>query len=132
MGISAEDQPDLADIPGFYLRGKGGFWVADRGGEVVGTIGLIDIGENDGALRKMFVDAAFRGRQLGIADRLLDALLASARRSGVTRIFLGTAECFQAAHKFYRRHRFEEIAVADLPATFPLMSVDTRFFTLSL
>ncbi len=27
VAVTLEDQPDLLDIPGFYLRGAGGFWV---------------------------------------------------------------------------------------------------------
>jgi N-acetylglutamate synthase-like GNAT family acetyltransferase len=130
MSISAADQPDLADIPGFYQNKKGNFWVAERGGEIIGTVGLLDIGESEGALRKLFVDAAFRGPHVAIADRLLDALLTSANRSGMTRIFLGTAEWFHAAHKFYRRRGFEEIAPESLPQSFPRMSVDSRFFAI--
>lgn len=132
MSIDLRDQPDLADIISFYRSGLGDFWVADHDGAIIGTIALIDIGERAGALRKMFVGKEFRGPQYGIADRLLDALLTSARRSGLERIFLGTAELFHAAHRFYRRHGFEEIAAEALPASFPIMSVDTRFFVLSL
>jgi hypothetical protein len=62
--ITAEDQPDLRDIPGFYCRADGNFWVALAGGEVVGTVGLLDIGKNRAALRKMFV----REELLGLAQ----------------------------------------------------------------
>ena len=132
MPIGLGDQPDLADIERFYKRGAGSFWVADQKGTIVGTVGLIDIGGGDGALRKMFVDAAFRGRGFALADRLLDALLTRAREKGIRRIYLGTAECLHAAHKFYRRRGFEEIAAESLPASFPIMGVDTLFFTLTV
>ena len=42
--ITAADQPDLMNIPEFYQSGTGGFWVARSNGEVVGTVGLKDIG----------------------------------------------------------------------------------------
>jgi hypothetical protein len=42
--ITEADQPDLTDIPEFYQSGAGGFWVARSNGEVVGTVGLKDIG----------------------------------------------------------------------------------------
>jgi hypothetical protein len=42
--ISLAAQPDLLDIPAFYQRGNGNFWVALAGKEVAGTIALLDIG----------------------------------------------------------------------------------------
>src|SRR5690348_12252411 len=55
--ITLADQPDLLDVAGFYQRGDGQFWVALDKDLVVGTIGLLDIGNREGALRKMFVAA---------------------------------------------------------------------------
>src|SRR5262249_28287021 len=55
--ITEADQPDLTRIPEFYQSGTGGFWVARSDGQVVGTIGLKDIGARQTALRKMFVAA---------------------------------------------------------------------------
>ena len=62
--IRREDQPDLADIPQYYQQGNGNFWLALRVDEVAGTIGLIDIGNRQAALRKMFVKAAYRGKKI--------------------------------------------------------------------
>ena len=61
--IRAEDQPDLLNIANFYQTGSGGFWVALSDGDVVGTIALRDIGNNQGALRKMFVKDTHRGTE---------------------------------------------------------------------
>ena len=49
VSITAEDQPDLADIPGWYQTGAGQFWLAERDGLAVGTIALKDIGDGAGA-----------------------------------------------------------------------------------
>lgn len=127
--ITLADQPDLHDIAGFYQRGDGQFWVARDDGRVVGTIGLLDIGNGDGALRKMFVAASHRGREHGTAQRLLDALAAWTRARGMRRIYLGTTDHFLAAHRFYEKHGFEAIDKAALPAAFPVMRVDTKFYT---
>lgn len=128
MAITLDDQPDLADIPGFYLRGNGAFWTARAEGGVIGTIALKDIGEGACALRKMFVARAWRGRDRGVAARLLRTLLEHAAKRGVARIYLGTTPHFTAAHRFYAKSGFAEIEKSALPATFPIMSVDTRFF----
>jgi GNAT superfamily N-acetyltransferase len=130
--ITAADQPDLTDIPGFYQSGTGGFWVARSNGQVVGTIGLKGIGAKQTALRKMFVSAPFRGRELRVAGKLLDALLAYGRAQGVAEIFLGTTDKFLAAHRFYEKNNFKELQKAELPKTFPVMAVDSKFYVLSL
>jgi N-acetylglutamate synthase-like GNAT family acetyltransferase len=130
--ITAEDQPDLMQIESFYQTGNGDFWVARKDGQIIGTIGLKDIGEGDVALRKMFVGAAWRGREFGVAKQLLDHLIESARARGVRKIYLGTTAKFLAAHRFYEKHGFELIDPQQLPASFPLMLVDTRFYALTL
>lgn len=126
--ITAEQQPDLHDIPAFYQVRKGNFWIAVVDGRVVGTISLLDIGNQQGALRKMFVHPDFRGREAGTAGRLLDTLMNWAREREVREIFLGTTAKFLAAHRFYERNGFSEIAKSALPPAFPIMTVDTKFF----
>jgi N-acetylglutamate synthase-like GNAT family acetyltransferase len=128
--ITEADQPDLMSIPEFYQSGTGGFWVARSNGEVVGTVGLKDIGSGQTALRKMFVAAPFRGRELGVAGKLLDVLLAHARAKGVAEIFLGTTDKFLAAHRFYEKRGFRELPKAELPEAFPVMAVDSKFYVL--
>lgn len=128
IAITAEDQPDLRGIPGFYQTGDGDFWVAAIGQSIVGTVALKDIGGAEAALRKMFVASDFRGREHGVASRLLDALVAHAERRKIRSIYLGTTEKFLAAHRFYEKSGFVEIARQDLPARFPVMGVDTKFY----
>ena len=130
--ITLADQPDLEDIPGFYRRGAGDFWVALASGEVVGTIALLDIGNRQAALRKMFVTAPFRGAQHGVAGRLLDVLLHHCRARGIREVYLGTTAKFLAAHRFYERRSFVVIDKSALPPAFPAMTVDTRFYRLDL
>jgi uncharacterized protein YdhG (YjbR/CyaY superfamily)/GNAT superfamily N-acetyltransferase len=126
--ITLADQPDLADIPGFYQHGAGNFWVALHADTVVGTIALRDIGGGQAALRKMFVAAPFRGREHATARQLLDELLAWSRARDLRRIFLGTTAKFLAAHRFYEKHGFREIERTDLPGAFPVMALDTKFY----
>jgi len=128
LPVTYEGQPDLVDTVGFFRNGAGDFWIAQVDGRPVGTIGLLDIGKNQGALRKMFVARDWRGKDIGVAQSLLNALLAHANGHGIDDIFLGTTAKFLAAHRFYARNGFAEIAVADLPATFPRAPVDTKFF----
>lgn len=139
LPITPEDQPDLMDIPGFYVsgvHGAGCFLVAvDHGGEVLGSIALLNIGPDaqgrgQGALRKMFVRSDLRGT--GLAAALLDALLVWCGGNGVAEICLGTTDRFLAAHRFYEKHGFLRVTQDALPATFPVMRVDTVFYARSL
>ena len=130
--ITLAAQPDLSDIPGYYQHGNGNFWVAEVDGRVVGTIGLLDIGEREVALRKMFVASAFRGATHGVAQRLLDEALAWCRERGVTGVYLGTTSAFLAAHRFYEKNGFAALDRSSLPAAFPVMRVDTKFYRRSL
>ncbi len=128
FAITAADQPDLADIEGFYCQGRGGFWVAEDDCRIVGTIALKDIGNGQGALRKMFVAVNHRGAAHGIAQRLLDTLFSHAAAEGVAIVLLGTTDRFLAAHRFYEKNGFSAIDAGGLPEAFPRMPVDTRFY----
>jgi GNAT superfamily N-acetyltransferase len=124
--ITLADQPDLADVAGFYQVGRGGFWVAKEGDAIVGTIGLLDGGV--AALRKMFVRRDRRGREHGVAARLLDALVAYAREQGIPSLVLGTRPEMVAAHSFYEKNGFVRVEAEALPAGFARMAVDSVFY----
>lgn len=132
IAITSEDQPDLNSIDSFYRSGSGEFWVAEHDGDVVGTIALKDIGNNEAALRKMFVAAAYRGSGIGTASKLLSALLAHAREKGIRRIYLGTTDKFLGAHRFYEKNGFTVVERSALPESFPVMAVDSKFYVIAL
>jgi len=142
LPLTADDQPDLLDVPSHYLRGRGGFWVAVDGtvdagggplsGRIVGTVGLLDIGGGHGALRKMFVAPAARGAGLGVSAALLAAARRHGRDAGVHTLWLGTTDAFQAAHRFYEKHGFTRVPPSALPTGFARMAVDTRFYRCAL
>jgi GNAT superfamily N-acetyltransferase len=128
LPITLEAQPDLQDIPAFYQRKNGNFWVAQAGDAIVGTIGLLDIGGGLAALRKMFVAESHRGHEHGVAKGLLETLLAWSVSHDITDIYLGTTDKFVAAHRFYEKNGFLVIARSTLPVAFPVMTVDTTFY----
>jgi GNAT superfamily N-acetyltransferase len=126
--IDLEMQPDLRNIPGIYQNRNGNFWIALEGKSVVGTVGLIDIGNNEGALRKMFVHHEYRGSKFGTASLLLQALLEWSFRREMITIYLGTREEFHAAHRFYEKNNFIEVSKSSLPPNFPVMATDNKFY----
>ena len=128
VSITADDQPDLKDINNYYQKNAGNFWIALEADKVVGTIALVDIGNQQGALRKMFVKKEFRGKPLLIGQKLMDTLLQSAQQNNLAQIFLGTVPNYYAAHRFYEKNGFVRINKPDLPNNFQVMTVDKIFY----
>ena len=130
--ISLENQPDLNAIPEYYQTNNGNFWIAKIKGEIIGTIALLDIGNQHGALRKMFVNKNPRGKETGVGQKLLNTLINWTRYKGFKEIYLGTTEKFLAAQRFYEKNGFKEIGKQELPVSFPIMEVDVKFYRFCL
>lgn len=130
--VTIEDQPDLFDIETNYHNTGGGFWGGFVNGKLAGTIALIGIGHNAGAIRKMFVKKEYRGKDTGIGQQLLNELIAYCRSAGIKDLYLGTVDKLAAARRFYERNHFKEIKKTDLPSYFPLMNADNVFYHLHL
>ena len=132
LPITWDEQPDLHDIPDFYCRGRGNFWLAEAEGKNIGSISLVELANDNSALRKMFVAADWRGKEHSVAASLLTTLTDHARQTGLKNIYLGTTSAFKAAHRFYEKHGFELVDKSLLPEDFAFMKVDTRFYRLGL
>lgn len=130
--ITPEEQPDLQQISGFYQKDNGNFWLAITDAGVVGTIALLDIDNHQGALRKMFVHKDYRGKEHGTGQLLLNTLLTWAQQKRFAEIYLGTTAKFLAAHRFYEKNNFKEVEVPELPASFPRVAVDVKFYRYGL
>ncbi len=130
--ISVEEQPDLMDISGTFKKGDGNFWICICDGELVGCVGLVDIGEQSVALKKMFVRADMRGKGIGVSAALLNHAKQWCFDKRIKTIYLGSVDQMKAAHRFYEKNGFTEIAVDKLPASFPIVNVDTKFYVCSL
>ena len=90
---------DLHD-PGGYCRARGGeFWVAEMRGQIVATVG-VTLDESTGELKRLYVDAAARGRGLG--RRLTQHAIDFARAAGCTRFIAWSDTLFTHAHALYR------------------------------
>lgn len=126
--ITKDDQPDLFNVENFYQKGNGNFWVALCAGKVVGTVALLDIGNRQAALRKMFVAKDYRGKTFNTASLLLNSALEWAKKKAVREIILGTTLQFVAARRFYEKNGFQSVSPEDLPVNFPIMQVDKKFY----
>lgn len=127
--ISRESQPDLEHIESFYQNNKGNFWIAlDEYNKVIGTLGLLDINNNQAALRKMFVSTAYRGNDKQVAKQLLQTLFTWCQNQKISAVYLGTTSQFLAAQRFYEKNGFIEVQKKELPSSFPVMKVDSKFY----
>lgn len=79
-----------------------GFMVAEVAGQLVGLAGL-EVHGDDGLLRSVVVDPAFRGNGLGA--RLTERVLDAARAARLGRLYLLTT----TAEDFFPRHGFRRI-----------------------
>lgn len=131
--ITLEDQPDLLEINNFYHKPGGCFWGAFADGELVGTIALVKYDDSrEGAIRKMFVKKEYRGKELFIAQQLLDKLITFSQHNEIHDLYLGTISVLEAALRFYERNDFVRIEKESLPVAFPVMGADNVFCHLKL
>ncbi len=130
--VTLADQPDLLNVENFYCRDNGNFWIATENGKLIGTIALIDIGNRQSALRKMFVHKDYRGKETGAGQQLLDYVINWCKQKGIDEIYLGTFDKLKAAQRFYLKNRFIEVEKQMLPPAFPIMQVDNMFFKLRI
>ena len=126
--ITANDQPDLADIENFYQLGNGNFWLAVSENKVLGTISLVDIGNSQVGLRKMFVKKGYRGKPLNIGQKLMDTATQWCIERSIKQIYLGTVPTYYAAHRFYEKNGFSRLEKSELPKAFHLMNADKWFY----
>lgn len=130
--ITLEDQPDLLNIKNFYYESGGFFLGAFIDGKLVGTIALVKFNAEAGAIRKMFVQKEYRGKEYNIAQQLLEKLIQYSEENGLSHLYLGTVSILQAALRFYERNNFITIPKEALPSDFPLMRPDNVFCHLQL
>ncbi|NLF70046.1 MAG: GNAT family N-acetyltransferase [Candidatus Anammoximicrobium sp.] len=109
LSETGANDPDLDDVELNYFA-RGGYFeiVADGAGRVWGCAGLYPLNEHRAELCKMYLERPVRGRGLG--KRLLENLLAAARRGGFREVWLETNSVLTEAITLYRKYGFEPVA----------------------
>jgi GNAT superfamily N-acetyltransferase len=95
-------QSDLSAIDSGYARG--GFWVAEIDGAVAGTVAIRPKVAATCELKRLYVNASFRGR--GVGRALYDHAEAFARGAGYEKIWLDSSRKFAEARRLYEKNGF--------------------------
>lgn len=130
--VSVDNQPELLCIKEKYMDGGGNFWVAKEEGKVAGSIGLMNVGNGLGILKKFFVYELYRGKPHNLGRQLYATLLDFAQRNGFQQIILDTPKNTDRAHKFYEKAGFRKIEKEELPVAYDYPYEDSDFFCLKL
>lgn len=130
LGFTQAEQPDLIDTEKFYQNGN--FWTARINGEIVGTIGLQNLDNHNGVLRKMFVRKDYRGSDLKIAQLLFDTLTAFSLSIDLKLIWLDTPAIAVASHSFYERNGFQQTDKLNLPENYVFPDKNSKIYKLSI
>lgn len=101
---------EILDDPVRHIIDPGGqvFFVI-VGGEVAGTVAMINLAADEFELAKMAVAPHFRG--LGIGNKLMSACIDYAKQNGRSKIILESNTKQVAAIKLYRKFGFQETAL---------------------
>ncbi|WMJ80223.1 GNAT family N-acetyltransferase [Clostridium sp. MB40-C1] len=133
VGISIEDQTDLLDINRNYIECGGCFWVAlNEEGKVVGSIGVQIKTKEIAVLKKLFVYKEYRGKEIGIGQKLYDLVIDFAKSKNISTIFLDSPDKTKRAHNFYRKSGFVEIGKEELPIAYDYPDRNSLIFRLDL
>ena len=120
-----EIDAELDRLPGDYAPPRGVLLVAADGDRYAGVIALRPFDTRICEMKRLFIRPEARG--LGLARRLIDALLAEARRLGYAEIRLDTLPMMGAAQALY-----EAMGFVDMPAYYDTPIAGTRFMRKAL
>lgn len=116
---------ELAALPGAYGPPNGTLLLLKVGGQAAGCGGLRPLSPGVGEVKRIFVNAAYRGRGLG--EVVVRSIISSARERGYHQLRLDTLPTMSVAARLYRKLGFREI-----PAYWPSPVPGTQYFELEL
>jgi putative acetyltransferase len=97
---------EVAVLPGIYAGPRGGLWLAEASGGVVGCIALRALSDDVAEMKRLFV--ARRSRSQGAGRALIEHAVMAATRMGFRQVCLDTLAGMHSALALYKLLRFEE------------------------
>jgi putative acetyltransferase len=105
--LDLEELPELLGIATAFREMSGRFWVAERGGRVVGSVGFSP-GKKPGyaELKKLYVEKA--ARKSGLGGALCKLAEDEARKAGFGGMEMWSDTRFTTAHAFYQKRGYKK------------------------
>lgn len=98
----------VADFINQYNPARERCWIAEMGGEIVGSVFVVQSSETAAKLRLLLVEPKARG--LGLGSRLVEECIRFARRTGYQTLTLWTNDVLKEARHIYQKAGFTRVA----------------------